>query len=50
MTRPGIGSGLEDHATIRASGIGTMNCPPHSRMRAICAMISSLKFQGRMNT
>src|SRR5690348_7792968 len=31
-----------------ALGIGTTNFPPHSRITAICFMISSLKFQGRI--
>ena len=48
--RAGEGRGLEDHGTMWALGIGTMNWPPHSRMPAIWAMISSLKFQGRMKT
>ena len=43
------GRGLEDHGTMCALGIGTMNWPPHSRMPAIWAMISALKFQGSMN-
>ena len=34
---------------IVASGIGTMNWPPHSRIKAICCTISLFKFQGKMS-
>src|SRR6267143_158739 len=34
---------------IVASGIGTMSWPPHSRIKAICCMISLFKFQGKMS-
>src|SRR5213593_2961488 len=40
----------EGHGITVASGIGTTNFPPHSRIPAICETISSLKFQGRIST
>ncbi len=38
------------HGYTLTSGIGVTNCPPHFRIWDICAMISSLKFQGRIST
>jgi len=38
------------HVTIRVRGIGTTNCPPHSRTTAICSVISSSRFQGSTST
>src|SRR5919198_2230983 len=40
----------EDHGYTATWGIGTTNWPPHPRMYAIWAMISSFRFQGRMST
>jgi len=41
---------FEDHSTTTGAGSGRMNRPPHSRMPAIWAMISSFRFQGRIRT
>src|SRR5207253_7802144 len=40
----------EDHASTSTRGIGTTNFPPHSRMCAICSVISSRRFHGRIRT
>src|SRR5262249_32697683 len=49
---PGAGQrGLaEDHARTFTSGMATTKRPPQERTSAICSMISSLRFQGRMRT
>ena len=44
----GAGQGRAQYTLT--SGIGTTNFAPHSRTNAICPMISSFKFQGRMKT
>ena len=38
------------HGDTVTSGIGTTNRPPHSRMPAICVVISCFRFHGRMRT
>jgi len=39
----------EDHGMTCKHGIGMTKRPPQARMPSICAMISSLRFHGRMN-
>ena len=38
------------HVNTFTSGIGTTNRPPHSGYAAICSMISSFRFHGRIST
>ena len=40
----------EDHARTFTSGMATTKRPPQERTSAICSMISSLRFHGRMRT
>src|ERR1043165_3922001 len=40
----------ELHHTTVGTGIGIMNLAPHSRADRSCAMISSLRFHGRIRT
>ena len=40
---------FEDQEWTFTSGMGTRNCPPHCRMQAICRMISSLRFHGKIS-
>ncbi len=49
---PGAGerSLAEDHSKTRTSGMATTKRPPQERTSAICSMISSFRFQGRIRT
>src|SRR5664280_1484165 len=49
---PGAGERCldEPHESSVSSGVRAANCPPHSRMKLSCSMISSFRFHGRIST